>query len=155
MEDLLSKMTNIMAMRLRLMPEVAMHKWNNQLPVFDAAREEELLDKLTQMAMEFGIAEEAAKQLLQGQMDVAKKWQEEMISQWRHDHVGVFSNARDLHHEIRPEVAKFSKAMLEHVALLISMNIPISQTPPCPADIPEIFWQEAFEALRNAVNHGQ
>jgi len=155
MDKLVSQMTDIMAKRLRLMPEVAMHKWNHDLPVFDQAREEELLNKLTQLAMDLGIAEEAGKHLLQGQMDVAKNWQELMIDQWRRDDVGKIPNVRDLQKEIRPEVGQASKSMLELVARLMSSKVKIHQTPSCPDDIPPKFWDEAFESLKSVVNRGQ
>ncbi len=151
MSDNSVRLRNILQTRLELMPEVAMFKWNQKIPVLDDVREQQLRDKLVRDAMKLGIQQKTAIILLQGQMDAAKHWQMNLIQEWEEKNIHTFKDIRDLTQEIRLDVSRISQELLELIAGMLKE----AETPDfikletAPQTIPKAVWNHAIMSIRD------
>jgi cyclohexadienyl dehydratase len=73
----------LMDERLGLMESVAEVKYARDLPVFDAQREQQVIEAAAQRAQAFGIAPGPARALFQLQAQLAREVQQHLIDEWR------------------------------------------------------------------------
>lgn len=151
MSDNSVRLRNILQTRLELMPEVAMFKWNQKIPVLDDVREQQLRDKLVRDAMKLGIQQKTAIILLQGQMDAAKHWQMNLIQEWEEKNIHTFKDIRDLTQEIRLDVSRISQELLELIAGMLkdAENPDFTKLETAPQTIPETVWNHAIMSIRD------
>lgn len=71
------ELVSLFQMRMNLVGEVANYKIANGIPVFNPAREQEILDKLTPE----GVLGPYTKDFLQSIFDISKKYQSIIIAQ--------------------------------------------------------------------------
>lgn len=100
-----------MVERLGWMDEVARVKLAKSLPVTDAKREAELLHAMEQEGARAGLPKAAVRAFFAGQMDAAKRYQEE----WLKAHAGLKEDAAslpDLAKTVRPALDGIGKQMI-------------------------------------------
>src|SRR5690606_26159628 len=78
-----AKVFDLMQQRLAIMRSVAAWKYANNVPVTDAAREQQVLDATVAQAQRLGIDGGPARQLYSLQIRMARDVQEHFISQWK------------------------------------------------------------------------
>jgi cyclohexadienyl dehydratase len=101
--------------RLAWMPAVAAYKWQHQLPVLDAAREESLLARIAAQAEALGLEPTSTQALFRAQMRFAREVQEREIERLR-KHGLSGARVRDLEQELRPKVERSTRRLLEELA---------------------------------------
>ena len=70
----------VLAERMSLMPEIAEYKKNNEIPIFDEAREVEIMDNLKKIAKEQGLDEGFTEEVFLSLFNESKRIQNEIIS---------------------------------------------------------------------------
>lgn len=103
--------------RLSLMPAVAIYKWQQKLPVLDAAREEQVLADTVHKAEALGLDGVTARALFAVQMKLARALQERTIAGLEQHGLG---NARvlDLTRVLRPKLDRIGQEQLLLLARL-------------------------------------
>lgn len=103
----------LMQKRLALMHEVARTKWNQNLPIEDLSREQQLINALTIKAKSCGLEEAWTRKFFQAQFDAAKLIQKNDFSYWsKQQHARKFDSVLDLKTEIRPHLDHLSDELL-------------------------------------------
>lgn len=88
--------------RLALMRSVAAYKWEHQLAIEDAAREDIVLDRARLAALKAGIAPDTAEAFFISQINAAKDIQRYWFEKWQQGSAPAI--APDLNTEIRPQL---------------------------------------------------
>lgn len=107
----IERLLDLIEHRARLMPDVARWKWQRNLPVTDAAREQTVLARSTRDAVNAGIEPVGARALVAAQMAVARDIQ--------HAHFEGFEQTPppiggpDLHTDLRSAIGATTRAILE------------------------------------------
>ena len=70
----------VLAERMSLMPEIADYKKKNEIPIFDEAREVEIMSKLKKIAKEQGLDEGFTEEVFLSLFNESKRIQNEIIS---------------------------------------------------------------------------
>ncbi|WP_349306715.1 gamma subclass chorismate mutase AroQ [Chitinivorax sp. B] len=109
-------MLALMNERLKLMPDVARYKWNDQSPVEDLPREKIILDGLVKQAAEAKVAPELATTFFRAQIEAAKVIQRKLIDDWRQSQPGRFEDIPDLKTEIRPRLDDLTAKLIQALA---------------------------------------
>jgi cyclohexadienyl dehydratase len=129
--------------RLGHMKTVAAHKWINQLPIEDLAREEVVIERAQRSGLEHGITMASSDQFFSAQIIAAKEIQTHWFEQWESGDAP--SSAPDLVKEVRPEL------------LILGEKITAQLTDRDPNMTGEIQAEglsaETANALRRAINH--
>ena len=71
---------NVLAERMSLMPEIAEYKKNNEIPIFDEAREVEIMKNLKKIGKEQGLDESFTEEIFLSLFNESKRIQNEIIS---------------------------------------------------------------------------
>lgn len=108
----------LMTMRLNLMHDVARWKWNNNRPVSDPQREEQLLDRLDDQAQAAGLDRTLARTFFEAQIEAAKVIQQADFDVWQSENRPPFEEAPDLKTELRPQISKLSEQLVAQLAAL-------------------------------------
>lgn len=140
--------------RLTIMHEVARIKWNQQIPIEDLPREEQLLALLVSKAT---IDKEWTRAFFQAQFNAAKMIQRNDFALWSEQKKAKFDNTLDLKDDIRPYLDRLSSDLLEKLAKIYQSKAPDNLLYPRPADIDEAVWLVAIAPLNldSAVRNGQ
>lgn len=147
----------LMQKRLALMHEVARTKWNQQLPIEDLAREEQLLAQLAKEAANIGLEEAWVRQFFQAQFEAAKVLQKNDFAAWSEEKVQKFDAVLDLKQTIRPLLDQLTKELLQSLPGIYPLaregklasfvlNEPLSRRNVDAMD--EAVWQMAIRPLR-------
>ncbi len=118
LRDETSELTALLALireRLALMPAVAAYKWQHQLPVLDAAREEQLLAQTVQHAEALGLDGDSTRALFSLQMAIARALQERAIAELS-EHGLRGKPVLDLTRVLRPKLERVGQALLLELA---------------------------------------
>ncbi len=78
-----ARVFDLMQQRLELMRAVAAWKYANNVPVTDAAREQQVLDATVAQAQRLGIDAASARELFSLQIRMARDVQEHFIATWK------------------------------------------------------------------------
>jgi chorismate mutase len=70
----------VLAERMSLMPEIAEYKKNNEIPIFDEAREVEIMKNLKKIGKEQGLDESFTEEIFLSLFNESKRIQNEIIS---------------------------------------------------------------------------
>jgi chorismate mutase-like protein len=103
---------SIIAERLALMPDVARHKWNHELPVEDLAREAVILEATVKKAQVVGLERAYAVRVVSAQMTASKRIQSQLIEAWQKADAVIFEAAPDLATDIRPKIGAITPKLL-------------------------------------------
>lgn len=101
--------------RLRLMPDVARHKWNHDVPVADPVREAAVLDAAVERARVQGTPPDCARRAIEAQLAASRAWQERLVQKWRSSRRGTFSGVPDLATVQRPAIDVATERFLHAV----------------------------------------
>lgn len=118
----LNMLLALMDERLKLMPDVARHKWNTQSPIEDLPREKIIIDALVKDADQIGVPAAWAEAFFRAQIEAAKTVQRGLFERWREEKAGRFEGVPDLALELRPRLdgltVKLQKALKDNWATL-------------------------------------
>jgi chorismate mutase len=102
----------LMQSRLMLMHDVARWKWNERRPIEDAARERELLDKVTERGRAKGLAVTFVRSFFASQVEAAKLVQRLDFDRWQAGRQGPFRNTIELA-SLRERIDELDHALIE------------------------------------------
>jgi cyclohexadienyl dehydratase len=111
------RVSELMAERLRLMPEVAAWKLARQLPVQDAERERQVLSSTVLRAQALGIQPAAAERLFALQIELARRTQQQAIERWRAQ--GTTPPAGRTLEQLRPVLDELGTQLLQAIYLAL------------------------------------
>jgi chorismate mutase len=101
-----------MRQRLLLQHEVARSKWHAGLPITDAKRERELLERVEARARELGVEPAFAREFFRAQMDAGKQVQQADFDAWSRTGAGPPAAGPDLK-ALRRQLDELSRKLLE------------------------------------------
>ncbi|MFC4309569.1 gamma subclass chorismate mutase AroQ [Steroidobacter flavus] len=113
-----ARVFDLMQQRLELMRSVAAWKYANNVPVTDAAREQQVLDATVAQAQRLGIDAASARELFSLQIRMARDVQEHFIATWKQQKP-VNEPVRDLSKELRPELDRLGNELLRAIYLAL------------------------------------
>lgn len=113
-----ARVFDLMQQRLELMRSVAAWKYANNVPVTDAAREQQVLDATVAQAQRLGIDPASARELFTLQIRLARDVQNHFIASWQSQQ-SVDEPPRDLKTEIRPELDRLGNELLRAIQLAL------------------------------------
>lgn len=99
--------------RLAVAPQVAQAKWNAGKSVDDAAREQRILDAVSQQAMVTGVDVLFAGDFFRAQIEANKLLQRCLLEQWRREIRPPFAEAPSLAAEVRPRLDRLTPQLLD------------------------------------------
>jgi chorismate mutase-like protein len=108
----IGQLKDAIAARLLLMDDVARYKWNHDLPVIDAARESDLLERTTAAAVALGVPRDYARRVVAAQIAASRARQQELIDEWRRADRPTFADVPDLASAQRPAIDRATAALL-------------------------------------------
>ena len=108
--------------RLKPMPDVAKWKWCHKKPVFDAAREEQVLNDATQKGAQRGLSESVVRDFFQKQMDQAKAIQSKVIDGLKEDPIDCSLYSTDGLNQIREQISRNTEHILKNLEVLNKMK---------------------------------
>jgi cyclohexadienyl dehydratase len=117
-EGEVAKVFDLMQQRLEIMPSVAAWKHANNVPVTDAAREQQVLNATVAQAQRLGIDGASARELFELQIRMARDVQEHFISNWKTNGRGD-EPVRDLSKELRPQLDRLGEQLLRAIYLAL------------------------------------
>ena len=138
-DDRLNPLVTLMIQRLQLSREVAWSKCRAGIPVADPAREARMLTDLKTSGSEAGLSSAEVSRLFLPQIAASRRYQQELISEWRSGIDVPKIKPLDLASEIRPRLDKVNREMLLQWARVCRD----------PLD-----WADREEALRMLVQRG-
>lgn len=106
--------------RLELMDEVAAYKWQNELAIEDVAREQLVLDEAADAALNANLDPETSRLFFAAQIEAAKEIQHYWFSQYKKG--GQKPDVRDLNEEVRPELLRLGKEILNSMSAQQLLN---------------------------------
>jgi chorismate mutase len=98
--------------RLVIMHEVARTKWNQNLPIEDKEREEQILTNLANKAKAFGLDEKFVVKFFQAQIDASKQVQRNDFSLWKEQGMLKFEKILSLKDELRDYIDHLNQEMI-------------------------------------------
>lgn len=102
----------LMDERLKLMPDVARHKWNKQAAIEDLPREQLIIAALGRQAGQAGVPAAWAEGFFRAQIDAAKTEQRRLFARWRQEGAGRFEGVPDLERDVRPRLDALTPKLL-------------------------------------------
>lgn len=140
--------------RLALMPDVARYKFANSLPIHDAERETKVTADFVQAAHREGVPGWLAENVINGQLQASRMWQEILIEEWTQT-PSDDRTVRDLTTELRPEIDRATARLIECLAespvnnprWTAALRLRIEAGTMRPANMPERVWWLAWEPL--------
>jgi cyclohexadienyl dehydratase len=105
---------DLIAQRLELMPHVGRWKKAHDMPILDAAREQQVLDSTVAQAHRLGIDEDGARNLFALQIELAREIQTRVVAKPSGD-----SRLRDLNSDLRPALDRIGKQLLTSIYLAL------------------------------------
>ncbi|MBB5018767.1 chorismate mutase-like protein [Chitinivorax tropicus] len=106
----------LMNERLKLMPDVARYKWNEQSAIEDLAREKTILADLVKQAEAAKVSPSLATAFFKAQIEAAKMVQHQLTDSWRQQQASRFEDIPDLKTEIRPRLDALTSQLIDALA---------------------------------------
>lgn len=98
--------------RLVVMHEVARTKWNQNLPIEDKVREQQILMDLAKQANKFNVDEKWVVKFFQAQIDAAKEIQKNDFAFWKQQALQKFEKVLSLKDELRFYIDQINQEMM-------------------------------------------
>jgi chorismate mutase-like protein len=108
--------------RLVIMHEVARTKWNQNLPIEDKTREQQIISDLIEQTRKFGLEEAWVTQFFQSQFDAAKEIQKSDFSVWKQQGVEKFNGVLSLKDDLRVYINQINQEMIELIGQIFSKD---------------------------------
>ncbi len=110
------RLLQLMQQRLMIAHDVAGWKWNQNRPIEDSQREQELVAKLRQQATAYGLEADTLAAFFQAQIEAGKLIQKTDFQTWHQQGVQSFTNVPDLNQTTRPSLDKLNTEFLAVLA---------------------------------------
>jgi len=130
--------------RLDLAYSVAVHKWDNGIPVEAPAREQEVLQQVQAVAQDYGLPPERAAAFFADQIEANKIIQYGLIDRWTALGKRPPQQARDLANELRPRLDMLQATLLFELA-----NLDHKPPSDCPRQLTDALIKHASDSLRH------
>jgi chorismate mutase len=111
-EQKIDELLLLIQKRLVIMHEVARTKWNQNLPIEDKIREQQILVELTAKANQYGLDEKLITQFFQAQIDASKEIQKRDFLLWKERGILKFEKVFSLKNELRFYIDRLNNEML-------------------------------------------
>ena len=111
-----ARLVELMSQRLAIANEVAWVKYRNQLPVQDAKREAEVLDRLTTLAVRNGLSPDRAKDFFTAQITASRAEQEDNIRRWAAGATLPVRAPQSLKTDLRPRIDTIDRELISLLA---------------------------------------
>jgi chorismate mutase len=111
-----TRVVELMGRRLAIANEVAWIKYRNQLPVRDATREAEILDRLAILASQGGADAAATRSFFAAQIRASRAQQEDDIRRWSAGATLPIQPPQSLRDDIRPKIDAIDRALIAALA---------------------------------------
>lgn len=112
--------------RLAIMHEVAKTKWNQNIPIEDKIREQQILEDLAAKADQYGLDKEFAIQFFQAQIDAAKEIQKGDFLLWKENGLSKFDKIFSLKDELRFYIDQLNNEMIELLSKIYSKPLELN-----------------------------
>ncbi|MNN23084.1 Monofunctional chorismate mutase precursor [compost metagenome] len=132
--------------RLDLAHSVAVHKWDNDLPVEAPEREQQVLQQVHETANDYGLPPERATAFFADQIEANKIMQYGLIDRWTALGQRPSQQPRDLDNELRPRLD-----MLQATLLFELSNLDRKSLNDCPRKLAETLARHASDPLRHTA----
>lgn len=143
--------------RLVIMHEVARTKWNQNLPIEDKMREQQILADLTNKGSQYGLDEKLVTRFFHAQIEASKDIQKNDFSLWKERGIVKFDKVFSLKDELRLYIDRLNHEMLTLLSIIYSQSFeahslsildhPLSTR---PSDyIEKSIWLSAISPLKN------
>ncbi|MBO9549804.1 chorismate mutase [Pseudomonas sp.] len=132
--------------RLDLAYSVAVHKWDNGLPVEAPSREREVIQQVQAAAQDYGLTGERAAAFFADQIEANKIVQYGLIDRWTALGQRPPQQARDLDKELRPRLDMLQATLLFELAHLDRK--PLHD---CPRQLTDALARYASDPLRHTA----
>ena len=126
-QQTLDRLLQLMQQRLLLQHHVARWKWNHQSPIEAPQREQELLKKLRQQAIAYGLDPDTVSTFFQWQIQAGKLLQIADFQTWQRQGIQSFEHVPDLNQVVRPSLDKLDTELLSTLANLAPVAHPMIQ----------------------------
>jgi len=130
--------------RLDLAYSVAVHKWDNGVPVEAPAREQEVLQKVQAAAQEYNLPPERAAAFFSDQIEANKMIQYGLLDRWTGLGKRPPQQARDLANELRPRLDMLQATLLFELGTLDRKRLD-----DCPRQLADALARHASDPLRH------
>ncbi len=117
-----SPLVELIMRRLDLARQVAWIKYQNNAPIYDAAREKELLASLVAQGVREGLPEAEVRTFFAAQIRASRQVQADLIHKWKRGALLPAFPPQDLRRDIRPKLDAVSSAMLQELARVHSSS---------------------------------
>jgi len=129
--------------RLDLAYSVAVHKWDNGVPVEAPAREQEVLQQAQAAAQDYGLPAARAAAFFADQIEASKMIQYGLIDRWTALAKRPPQQARDLAHELRPRLDMLQATLLSELG-----NLDRAPLNDCPRHLSDALARHANDPMR-------
>lgn len=111
-EQKIDQLLLLIQKRLVIMHEVARTKWNQNLPIEDKIREEQILADLAELARQYDLDEKWITNFFQAQIDASKVIQKNDFAFWQKEGVLKFKEVFSLKNELRSYIDHLNHEMM-------------------------------------------
>lgn len=102
--------------RLAIMHEVARTKWNNQIPIEDKLREQQILQALGAKAKDYALDEKWVLGFFEAQIEASKEMQRHDFANWEKEGVQKFDHVFSLKDDLRLYIDEINQEMFVLIA---------------------------------------
>lgn len=110
------KLASLARERLALAPEVAWYKHSRGLPIYDARRENKLLETVTDAGGNAGLDRKIVRCFFTAEMEFSRHVQGEWINAWRKNRQLPAKPPRDLSTDLRPRIDRINRRQIRMLA---------------------------------------
>lgn len=107
---------SLIAMRLSLMHQVTLYKYQHQLPIYVPEFEQKILEKVKIEAINFGLPVAQTQESIQVQMRIAVAIQQQWHQYWKEKGLPLEELNLDLDNVLRPEMSRLMVEIIKHIA---------------------------------------
>ncbi len=111
-EQKIDQLLLLIQKRLVIMHEVARTKWNQNLPIEDKIREEQILADLADLARQYDLDEKWITKFFHAQIDASKEIQKNDYAIWQKEGVLKFEGVFSLKNELRSYINQLNHEMM-------------------------------------------
>ncbi|WP_143493359.1 MULTISPECIES: gamma subclass chorismate mutase AroQ [unclassified Pseudomonas] len=115
-EDAFDNLINAIEKRLATAESIALHKWDNDQPVQDTEREQQVQARVRNSAWRHQLPAERATRFFADQIEAHKMVQYALLERWQRRGAAPDAHRRDLTSELRPELDRLQAELLHSLS---------------------------------------
>lgn len=127
-EQRIDELLLLIQKRLVIMHEVARTKWNQNLPIEDKIREQQILADLAARANQYGLNEKLVTRFFQAQMDASKEMQKKDFFLWSEDGELKFEKIFSLKDELRAYIDQLNNEMIVLLSKIFTKSFELNSS---------------------------